>query len=183
MTRRLRSLRALREERGYSMIELLMVMMILGIILGGLVTIFVSGSKAEVDMNTRFQAQQNARLALDKIRRNLHCATSVDPATYPTGTVIVRMPAACGGDRTYCTSGSGTRYTLYVKSGTTCSSSTGVQVADFLTTGNIFTAYNYTTGCNCLASLSVDIPVSLKGTSIGRYELKDTIYLRNSTRI
>ena len=39
------------------------------------------------------------------------------------------------------------------------------------------------TGCLCLASLQVDFPVSVKGTSVGAYELKDTIFLRNSSRI
>ena len=38
-----------------------------------LVSLFTSGAKAELDMNRRFEAQQNARLALDRMRRELHC--------------------------------------------------------------------------------------------------------------
>ena len=44
-------------------------------------------------------------------------------------------------------------------------------------------AFAHASGCGCLASLQLDFPVSLKGSTIDQYELTDTIYLRNSTRI
>ena len=74
MIRRLRQGRLVRDERGYSMIELLTVMSIMGVVLGGLTTVFASGSKAELDMNRRFQAQSAGRVALDKLRKEIHCA-------------------------------------------------------------------------------------------------------------
>jgi hypothetical protein len=58
-----------------------------------------------------------------------------------------------------------------------------VMVADYLTSGNVFPAFAHVTGCLCLASLQVDFNVSVTGTSIGAYDLTDTIFLRNSTRI
>src|SRR5437763_266578 len=63
-------------ERGYTMVEMLVVMSILSIVIAGLTTVFVSGGRAELDLNRRFQSQQQARLALDKIRVDLHCASS-----------------------------------------------------------------------------------------------------------
>ena len=56
-------------------------------------------------------------------------------------------------------------------------------MADYLTTAAAFPAFAHTSGCGCLASLQLDFPVSLKGSALDKYELTDTIYLRNSTRI
>jgi prepilin-type N-terminal cleavage/methylation domain-containing protein len=57
--------RVLTCERGYSLIELLQVTAILGVVLTGLTALFLQATKAELDMNRRFQAQQSARLAVD----------------------------------------------------------------------------------------------------------------------
>ena len=69
---------------GFSLIELLVVMVILGVVLAGLTTAFVSGSKAETDLNRRFQAQQQARLALNRIRWDIHCASAAQAQTIGT---------------------------------------------------------------------------------------------------
>ena len=44
------------------------------IVVGALTQLFVSASNAQVDMTRRFEAQQEMRLALDKLRREIHCA-------------------------------------------------------------------------------------------------------------
>ena len=60
--------------------------------------IFVSGTKAEIDMNERFQAQQETRIALTKMRREIHCASSAQrPGTangsgYYTHVLITLAP-------------------------------------------------------------------------------------------
>ncbi len=69
--------RRLAAEHGYSLSEMLVVLAILGIVLGALTQLFVSASTAQVDMTRRFEAQQNMRLALDKLRREIHCASAV----------------------------------------------------------------------------------------------------------
>ena len=71
----------LAESGGYSLSEMLVVLAILGIVLAALVQLFVSASNAQLDMNNRFQAQQNARLALDKLRREIHCASAAANGT------------------------------------------------------------------------------------------------------
>lgn len=182
MIKRLRALR-LRREAGYSLIEMLTVMIIMSVVFAGITTVFVAGSKAQAEQDRRFQAQVATRLALDKIRRDIHCANDVTP--FATTAVTLKIPAGCGGDVSWCTaavSGFTNRYRLYRATGTTCDA-TSVQVADYLTTGDVFPAFAHVTGCLCLASLQVDFPVSVKGTSVGAYELNDTIFLRNSTRI
>jgi prepilin-type N-terminal cleavage/methylation domain-containing protein len=171
------------DAAGYTVIELLTVMVILGIVLAGLTNIFVSGSKAESRMNRRFQAQQNARLALDRIRKDIHCASNVSP--YATNAVTLVLPTGCGGNASWCTvvvAGPTPRYALYRQSGATCGSAGGTRIADYLTGPSVFPVFA-PGGSGTLAALTVDFPVSLKGSnSSDHYELKDTIYLRNSTR-
>lgn len=180
--RRLRRLRLLRDQRGYNLVEMLTVMIIMGVVMAGLTQVFTSAAKADNDMSRRFQAQLDTRLALDKLRRDVHCATDVTP--YATNAVTIRLPSGCGGDVSYCTaamSGVTGRWSLYRQSGTTCSSAAGIKVAGYLTTANVFTGFATHT-VDTLSSLSVDLPIRVSSGTTGSYELNDTIYLRNSTR-
>jgi prepilin-type N-terminal cleavage/methylation domain-containing protein len=181
---RLRTLR-LEEERGYSLIEMLTVMVIMSIVFAGVTAVFVAGSKAQAEQDRRFQAQLTTRLALDKIRRDIHCASDVTP--YATNSVTLKISGCTGGDISWCTvavSGYTNRFALYRKAGTSCSASGATKIADYLTTASAFPAFAHTSGCGCLASLQVAFKVSIKGSAtVGVYDLVDTIYLRNSTRI
>ena len=177
-------LRRLRGEAGYSLVEMLTVMVIMGIVFAGITSVFVSGSKAQTDQDNRFQAQLGGRLALDKIRKDIHCASDVTP--YATNSITLKLPSGCGGDVSWCTvavNGYANRYRLYRQTGTSCGSASGVRIADYLTNANAFPAFTHTSGCQCLASLRVDFVISNKGSAIAAYELTDTIFLRNSTRI
>ena len=180
-----------RGEAGYSLVEMITVMAIMSVVLSGLTQVFTSASKADIDMSNRFQAQQNTRLALDKLRTDVHCAYDVSPNTpnpwtSQQGTVTLKITSCAGGDVTWCAvavAGS-TRWDLYRQTGSSCgSASPAVRVAKYLTTGTPFTAFSHVVGCGCLASLGIDLPVSVKGSSVGTYRLQDTIFLRNSTRI
>ncbi len=196
-------MRRLRAEHGYSLVEMLTVMTIMGIVMGGITTLFVSGTNAEADQNNRFRAQQDARVALDKIRREVHCASTItlsgsswtntgDGRTYYTS--MTENATGCGGVQyTWCTApytGSTTRYRLFRITGAWPGSCTGgVRYADYLvrqpantnTFAPIF-AYNSTTS-GSLPKLTVDIPINVKPTrSFQTYELKDDIVLRNGTR-
>ncbi len=51
---------------GYTLVELLIVMAILGVILGGIGGALVSGQRAQNDTNARVAAQGAARTALDR---------------------------------------------------------------------------------------------------------------------
>jgi len=182
LIRRLRQRLLVGDEHGYSMIELLTVIAIMGVVLGGLTTIFASGSKAELDMNKRFQAQSAGRLALDKLRKEIHCASG---ATSTGSTLALTMPSGCNTasntTATWCTSQVGTtlRYRLYRYVGAgTCTS--GVQQADYLTQASLFTFTQQSS--STLAKVSIQLPISVNGSNKGKYALKDDIYLRNSTR-
>jgi Tfp pilus assembly protein PilW len=194
MSRLRRALKHLRNERGTTLIELLTVCLILSTVLGALITAFVAGSTAELDLNRRFQAQLNARLALDKIRREVHCASAVSPQG-PSDTITLVMPAQCptgAGDITYCmVSVTSTRWQLYRKLGDTCDSS-GSQYADYVypvdkTSGAHIYPFNFHIHSpTSLSYLDVDFPVNVGPAPASKkyltYELKDSIYLRNSIR-
>ena len=75
LSRRLRARAA--DERGFTLPELLITMAILLIVVGSLASVLVSASKSEIDASKRFQVQEQDRTALDKLRRELHCANTV----------------------------------------------------------------------------------------------------------
>lgn len=181
MIRRLR--RCAASERGYSLIELVTVMLILGVVLGGLTTAFVQGSNAELDLNRRFQAQVNATVGLDRLRRDVHCANSITPVG-ASSSITLTLPAGCAGGvgtLSWCTVGSGSRYALYRMAGATCDE-TGKLYADYLTSTSVFT-YSEPVAATSLAKLHVDLPINVEPSkAVGDYELVDDIVLRNSLR-
>ena len=79
-----RCLRRLNSEAGYTLIELLVVMGILGLVLAPLASSFTSAMRNQTDQTRREQAYANARLALQRMRLDIHCSggvTSVDHNT------------------------------------------------------------------------------------------------------
>jgi type II secretory pathway pseudopilin PulG len=186
--------RRLASEGGYSLSELVIVLAILLIIVGALTQLFVSASTAQVDMTRRFEAQQEMRLALDKLRREIHCAKQVTwSGALPTSEIEITLGDYCPtnttvGDAivTWCTIGSGQRYALWRDNGGTCSG-TGRQEADYLTIAKVFTAYPTPPPgplpAGQLPTLSVELPVDINPADAKqRYTLKDDIVLRNATR-
>lgn len=176
-----RVLRRLRSDRGYSLIEMITVMVIMGVVMSSLTTIFVSASNSELSMNNRFQAQLNARLALDKFRREVHCASSI--TLNSTSSVSVVLPSGCksSGTITWCAQGSGTRWGLYRVVGATCTG--GVKWIDYLISSSLFAYTAPAAGSRLLPKVNVDFPVNVIPTkSTETYELKDDVVLRNGTR-
>jgi prepilin-type N-terminal cleavage/methylation domain-containing protein len=182
----------MRSERGYTLVEMLVTLVIMSVVMTALTTLFVNASNAELDMNNRFQAQQSARLALDKMRREVHCGSVATPAG-SSSSVTITLPAYCktgSGSVTWCTRSIATnRYGLYRVQGVTCSG--GIKWADYLAPSatapicsGALCIFTYTAqSTTSLAKLKVDFPVNLKPSkSTGMYELADDIVLRNSTR-
>ena len=179
------------EEQGFSLIEMLTVMIIMSVVLTGLTTLFVQGSNAELDLNRRFEAQQDSRVALDKIRREIHCAQGA--ATSPTSgeapSITLDLPGQCptavGAAQTsvtWCSVLVSTgRYKLYRKVGVTCNA-TGVRWADYLTQANLF--QYQAASSDSLAKVRVSFPVDVKtGDATPTYRLCDHIVLRNTLRL
>lgn len=191
------------DERGFTLVELITVMAILATIVTTLTGLFVSASRAEADLNGRFQAQEQGRQALDTLRRELHCASVASSLTntgYTTTTrngatyypaIAATLPAGCStgspSATTYvawCTRASGARYALYRVSSATsyssCPSSGGVAWATQLTSPYAFSITGQSaTG---LAGVGIYLPVNAGQSTTGTYLVADDIVLRNSLR-
>jgi prepilin-type N-terminal cleavage/methylation domain-containing protein len=173
-----------REESGFTLIELLVVIGMLVIVMTALSSALIAATKSEEEMNRRFASQINARIALDHLRREVHCASALTPAGASSSITITlggRCPSAAGGTTvSWCTVGSGTRFVLYRKVGATCDN-TGKKTVDFLTADTVFTFTPQS--ATSLATLSVTLPVNTRPASgLPAYQLADDIVLRNSVR-
>ena len=183
-------LRGQAPDGGYTMIELLAVLAIFLTVVTALTTLFVSGSKAELDANNRFQAQQNARLALDRLRRELHCSSGITQTdgtaltATPVAAIRVALPSHCpsaGGttitvDYTVVANGSSRWELQRVKSGT------AIPIADYLIEDEIFTYAAESAASRAL--LHVDMPVNVNPNEGWKtWRLVDDIVLRNTLRV
>ena len=172
------------EEAGFTLIEMLTVMGMFLITITALSSALIAATKSEEDMNRRFASQINARIALDQLRREIHCASAVTPVGTSSSITITlgsRCPSAGAGTTvSWCTAGSGTRYALYRLVGGTCNT-TGRKAVDYLTSGTVFSFASQST--TSLAILTVTLPVNTRPESgLPAYNLADDIVLRNSTR-
>jgi hypothetical protein len=140
--------------------------------------LFVQATNAELQMNERFQAQQNARLAVDKMRREIHCASAVNP-TGASSSITVTLPSQCP------TSGGAQLNVVYdtqlVSANRYRLRRAGVTVADWITTGTVFTYTGPQTGR--LGTLRVELPVDPGAAKKHVWRLQADIVLRNTARL
>jgi prepilin-type N-terminal cleavage/methylation domain-containing protein len=78
--------RTLKDERGFSLVELLVVIAVLGLMLSGLLFVQMQGQQIYLMGSRRVEAQQNGRVALDLMVRELRSALSV--TAIPSGTDV-----------------------------------------------------------------------------------------------
>ncbi|HXY80459.1 MAG TPA: type II secretion system protein [Gaiellaceae bacterium] len=188
----------LRQANGFTMIEMLVVCLILGVVLTGITTVFVSGSHAELNLNNRFQAQQAARLALDAMRIDAHGACAANVLSSGSKLVLASVPTS--GDSTTCGAvGSSssypkvvwcaltsptvsTQYALYRSTATdsSCTTSNGKLEADNLSANTVFSTGSPIT-VEQLQTFTATMTVSLQsGTAGVPYTLAEALTLRNS---
>jgi Tfp pilus assembly protein PilW len=180
-------LRRFGDERGFNLVELVTTMAIMLFVITALVQLSTSGTKAENDLNRRFQAQEEARLGLDLFRREVHnaCAATVSGGGTQV-TLMANDPSTRGSfpcsvvGSNWCTSGSGTRFGLYRQAGSGACG-TGVLRADYLISGAIFALPAQAAGE--LPKVSIDMTVNREPSVTRlRYRLDDAIALRNARR-
>ncbi len=163
-------------QGGFTIIELLIAMVILTIIMASLTSVLVGASHTEIDVNKRFQAQENDRTGLGVLRREIHCASAVTQTDGTTSLVAgtsysaitVTLPPVCPMSSvvagspvttyvTWCTSASTLTtgdFALYRIATTTlppasaaCTTAGKIKWVDYLTTSTPFCLPNSTTSC------------------------------------
>jgi hypothetical protein len=173
---------------------------LLAFVLTAIIAVFVSGLHSEFDMNQRFQAQQEARLALQTMRSDLRgaCTEAVSSNVVTNDTVLLGF---CSNSTTTWSStpvsyttwcarsegGTPVHYGLYRETANDpsgCATGTsGVREADWLTTAITTSPYVFSpvvvSGSRPELSVSVPVDAYPKNTT-GVYKLADTIMLRNA---
>nr|MBA2383903.1 hypothetical protein [Actinomycetota bacterium] len=131
-----------RATDGVTISEMLVVLAILMIVLGGMTTLFVSASNSQGDQTNRTEAQRNARLALDALRREIRCASA---ASISSTSLTITLPGYCQkpptsspAQFTWCATGGPASYALWRYASSSCSG-TGRMRADLLTSNAVFT--------------------------------------------
>jgi prepilin-type N-terminal cleavage/methylation domain-containing protein len=183
----------LAQEEGMTLPELLTSMAILSVVLTAIIGVFVSGLRAETNMNNRFQAQQNARLALTSLRNEIGSACSVSvPSTY-SGSVL-QLGEGCSDGVSASTvywcaaSANGSApFSLYRRTTTNCVSgggllAGGVKRAASFETNAVF-ASPCPSGSTIRPAVSVSFVVDANLSSGRTYNLSDKITERNASAV
>jgi type II secretory pathway pseudopilin PulG len=171
-----------KSQRGVTIVELLTVLIIMGTVLGALTTLFVRGMKAEVEADKRYRAQDQARLAVDRMRREIHCASGITAtATTVSATLPGHCPSAVSGTVTTIVysfqSVAASRYKLR----RAVNGGTATPIADYVTDQNAF-AYTAPSTAS-LGKLNVDLKVNVKpNEGWSTWRLQTDIVLRNTVR-
>lgn len=82
-------------RKGFSLIEMMVALGILSLIIIGLVTFFSGGTRAWVTGQYQLEAQRNARLAMDRMVREIREGTSIDEISSNT-TIKINYLASFG---------------------------------------------------------------------------------------
>ena len=180
------------------MIEVLTVMVVLVIILAPLTGSFVHALAAQVDQTRRLDAQEAARQALDRMRKDIHCAHGVtDPYVNDSGgnTIVmtetnVTGTAECPGlvqtnasAVQWCTVQVGAatdRFRLYRENDpdNLCDGAGSTFMTDYLTSAALWASPTCVLGQ--YPTVEVTMPVDVDPSKApGSYQLSDEIALRN----
>ncbi|HZO34162.1 MAG TPA: type II secretion system protein [Gaiellaceae bacterium] len=197
--------RRLSAQAGYTLVELLVVMALLGVVMGALADGFASASKTETDEVARADDQESAREVLERMRTDIHCASgaeaqpTLDSLGNPTGTGYTLQLSVtqnqCAGVTTgsngvqWCSvsvGGSTTRYAVYRTTSGNCGPADALFEVDYITSYGSITGGNFWSLPSCstgrLQAVTVNLPVNR--TPVTRpdatYDLTDTIAMRNA---
>ena len=169
----------LADERGVSLVELVVAMFLLSLLVAALSNILISGLRVSSDTSARTGAQANIQTAVNRLEYELRCASG---ATVPTpgaanSSVTLTLPSQCvhgTGQYTWCvSSGSLLRY-----SGASCSGTPQT----FATSVTTATPFTLTSASGQLPQLQIALSVNLNGGSSNSASVTDTITLRNAPR-
>lgn len=195
------ALRRALSQAGYTLIETLVVMSVLVIVIGAIADGFTSASKTQTDQTARADDQQAARQALERLRRDIHCASAASVGSNAQNGYTLNLtvdPGQCLGVTTgagagafgsdgvqWCTvpiNASTNRYAMYRTVVSSCDAADAVFQVDFVTQGEV---WQFACGSNDsgLEAVGIDLPVNrdIDTRPDRTYTLTDQIALRNDT--
>lgn len=167
----------LRSEDGYSLVELLVSMAILGLVMAGIVNIFVSSTKATQQSTERVAGQGRVRVAVTRLEYEARCASGAT-VSGSGSTVTFTLPSQCihgTGTYTWCVSSA----QLHRASGSSCPVTGDQVMADTVTTP---TPFSLLTASGYLPRLQINLGVNDSGSTSTAVSISDVITLRNATR-
>jgi prepilin-type N-terminal cleavage/methylation domain-containing protein len=80
-----------KNKKGFSLIEMMVVVVVMGLIILGLVTFFTGGTRSWITGQFQLSAQRNARQAMDLMVREIRHGEAVTSAT--TNSITIAIPA------------------------------------------------------------------------------------------
>ena len=171
-------MRALREESGFTLPEMLIVLTITVILMGGLATIFGIGLNTSKTSNSILASQSGVVVALDRLDYEARCASKATLLSSGAG-VTLTYPSQCSGHTpeapgtvTWCvTGGSLVRY-----GGSACSGSSQTLTTNVTST----TPFSCVAPVGNYPSLKATLTVNTGTTSATASSGTDTITLENA---
>jgi type II secretory pathway pseudopilin PulG len=192
-------------EDGSTLVELIIVMALLAIVLAALVGGFTTAIRAEVSQTARANDRESAREALERMRKDIHCASgaeaqpTLDALGNPTGTGYTLQLSVTQGQCLGVTNasngvqwcsvsvgGSTTRYQVFRTTSGNCNASDALFQVDYVTSYGAITGGNFWSLPACstgrLQAVSVSLPVNQNPVKQPgeTYDLADTIAMRNA---
>lgn len=166
-----------REESGFTLVELVVVMTVLVLVMAGVSSLFLSGLHTSSTTSDLLASQTQIHLALDRLEFETRCASQATRISSGAG-VTFTLPTQCmhaAGTNTWCvTSGSLVRY-----SGSSSCSGTGQTMATNITSATPF---------SCIATVGdyPELQVALTAqtqSSNDRVSATDQIAMRNTSLV
>jgi prepilin-type N-terminal cleavage/methylation domain-containing protein len=185
-------------EHGFTLVEMLVVMAVMLMVLAGITGAYVSAQTAQIDQTRRLDAQENARLALDRMRKDIHCAHGVtDPYLNDSGGWTIVMTETNTTGEAECpgllqTNASGVQWCTIPVAGATnrfqlfrendpdeqCDGTDATFMTDYLTRADLWASPTCIVGQ--YPTVEVTMPVDVDPSKApGSYQLGDEIALRN----
>ena len=174
-------------------------MAILLIVVASLTGALVSATHNEADLNNRYQTQSQARLAMSRLVKEVHCASAITDTLSPAvslsswtsakTSLTLTLPSGCStgsGTVYWCTSAGGGKWNLYRQTAWTGSCTGGAKWAYGLTSAAPFSLPSGVANLPTTPHyplLHVTLAVNaLKSGSSGAYQLTDDIAALNAAR-
>ncbi|HEV2590249.1 MAG TPA: prepilin-type N-terminal cleavage/methylation domain-containing protein [Gaiellaceae bacterium] len=165
-------------ENGQTLVELLVAMGLMAIVMVGIVNIFVSGGRAGADANARIDAQQNTRLAIDRLEFEGRCAAIATLLNSGAG-VKFTIPTQCAHTTTTAVSWCVVSGVLERFAGASCAAGTPQVFIRGVTSATPFSLPTAPSGD--LPTLAVALTIDTSRDAGTAATLDDTITLRNAT--